>query len=180
MSLPKTKAQAEKIVRKLRKEIEHHNQKYYADAKPEISDFEFDVLMQELQQLEKNYPDLLTPDSPTQRVGGAPLKAFRPVIHRVPMLSLDNTYSREEVLEFDERVKKFLAKTDIEYFAEAKIDGVSIALTYENGVLTLGATRGDGKQGDDITENLKTISTIPLKLAGKGKDRKSTRLNSSH
>lgn len=169
MNLPKTREQAEKIVKKLRKEIELHNQKYYIEAKPEISDFEFDILMQELQQLEKAWPELLTPDSPTQRVGGAPLKAFRPVIHRVSMLSLDNTYSKEEVLEFDERVKKFLAKTDVEYFAEEKIDGVSISLTYENGILTLGATRGDGKQGDDVTENLKTIADIPLKLSGKGK-----------
>ncbi len=167
MSLPKTRSQAEKLIQKLRKKIEHHNRKYYEEAKPEISDFEFDVLMQELQQLEKSWPDLLTPDSPTQRVGGAPLKSFRQVTHRVPMLSLDNTYSNEELLEFDARVKRFLAKETVDYFVEEKVDGVSIALTYENGVLTLGATRGDGQRGDDITENLKTISTIPLKLAGK-------------
>lgn len=159
------KQDAQKAVLKLRKDIEHHNRKYYQDAKPEISDFEFDQLLQSLIALEKKYPELVTPDSPSQRVGGAPLKSFRTVEHKVPMLSLDNTYSKEELGEFDERVKKFLAKEDIEYFVEEKIDGVSISLTYENGVLVLGATRGDGKQGDDITENIKMIRSIPLRLS---------------
>jgi DNA ligase (NAD+) len=161
------KKQAQKTVEKLRHEIERHNQKYYVDAKPEISDFEFDQLLQSLIALEKKYPELVTPDSPTQRVGGAPIKGFKPVIHRTPMLSLDNTYSQDELREFDERVKRFLGKDQIEYFVEEKIDGVSITLTYENGNLVLGATRGDGRQGDDITENVKTIQTIPLKLKGK-------------
>ena len=158
------KRDAEKTIQKLRKEIEHHNQRYYVDAKPEISDFEFDQLLQSLIALEKRFPEFVTPDSPSQRVGGAPLKSFRPVIHRIPMLSLDNTYSREELNEFDERVKKFLGKDQVDYFVEEKIDGVSISLTYENGALVLGATRGDGKQGDDVTENIKTISSIPLNL----------------
>lgn len=158
------KADAQKAILKLRLEIEEHNRKYYQEAKPAVSDFEFDQLMQSLIALEKKYPELVTPDSPTQRVGGAPLKSFRQVEHRVPMLSLDNTYSPEELKEFDARVKKFLAKEEIDYFAEEKIDGVSISLTYEKGVLVLGATRGDGKTGDDITENIKMIRSIPLKL----------------
>lgn len=161
------KKQAQKTIEKLRKEIERHNEKYYVDAKPEISDFDFDQLMQSLIALEKKFPDLVTPDSPSQRVGGAPIKGFKQVTHAVPMLSLDNTYSQEEIQEFDERVKRFLGKDQVDYFAEEKIDGVSITLTYENGNLVLGATRGDGKQGDDITENIKTIQSIPLKLKGK-------------
>ncbi|MBI3306363.1 MAG: NAD-dependent DNA ligase LigA [Candidatus Omnitrophica bacterium] len=162
------KKQTQKIIQKLRQEIERHNRKYYLETKPEISDFEFDKMMQKLIDLEKEFPDLLTPDSPSQRVGGAPLKQFRTVTHPVPMLSLDNTYSVEELEEFDKRVKKFLGIEDVEYFAEEKIDGVSITLTYENGVLTLGATRGDGKRGDDITENLKTVGSIPLKIPVEG------------
>ncbi len=164
-----TKKEAEKAVTKLRREIDAHNQKYYQDARPVISDFEYDQLMQSLIALEKKFPDLLTSDSPSQRVGGAPLKGFKPVIHRVPMLSLDNTYSREELWEFDERVKRFIAKEEVEYYVEEKIDGVSITLTYEKGVLVQGATRGDGRQGDDITENIKTIRSIPLKLEAEGK-----------
>lgn len=162
-----TKKDAEKAILKLRQEIEHHNRKYYVEARPEISDFEFDERLQSLMALEKKYPDLVTPDSPTRRVGGAPLKGFKPVIHRIPMLSLDNTYSQDELREFDERVKRFLGKDQVEYFVEEKIDGVSLALTYKNGALVLGATRGDGRQGDDITENVKTIPSIPLKLKGK-------------
>lgn len=163
------KNEAEKAIQKLRKEIEHHNRLYYEHAKPEISDFEFDQLLQSLIALEKKYPDLQTPDSPSQRVGGAPLKGFKTVEHEVPMLSLDNTYSFEEIKEFDERVKRFLSKSEVEYHVEEKIDGVSISLIYENGILVLGATRGDGKRGDDITENIKMIRTIPLKLTSSGK-----------
>lgn len=159
------KSEAEKAVKKLRKEIDYHNRKYYQDAKPEISDFEFDQRIQSLIALEKKFPDLVTSDSPTQRVGGAPLKSFRTVEHRVPMLSLDNTYSQSELQDFDGRVKRFLSKESIEYFIEEKIDGVSITLTYENGNLVLGATRGDGRRGDDITENIKTIQSIPLRLS---------------
>lgn len=155
-----------KEILKLRQEINRHNTLYYQQAKPEISDFEFDKLMQRLIELEKEHPELLTPDSPSQRVGGLPLKGFKSVTHSVPMLSLDNTYSLEELYAFDTRVKKFLAKDEVDYFVEEKIDGVSIALIYENGLLALGATRGDGKRGDDITENIKTISSIPLKLEG--------------
>ncbi len=163
-----TKKEAAGKIEKLRREIDNHNRKYYLEAKPEISDFEFDKLMQKLIELEKHFPDLLTSDSPSERVGGVPLTAFKTVQHRVPMLSLDNTYSVEELEEFDKRVKKFIGREQVGYFVEEKIDGVSISLTYENGWLVLGATRGDGTRGDDITENIKTIASIPLKIpAGK-------------
>ncbi len=158
-------------IEKLRKEIERHNRKYYVEAKPEISDFEFDKLMARLIELEKKFPELAAEDSPSQRVGGEPLKGFKQVTHTVPMLSLDNTYSFEEFQEFDKRVKKFLAKEKVEYWVEEKIDGVSLSLTYEKGILVLGATRGDGVRGDDITVNVKTIESIPLKLHGKFPDR---------
>ena len=163
-----TKKEAEKKIVKLRDEIELHNQKYYVEAKPVISDFEFDKLMKELVGLEETFPELLTPDSPSQRVGGSPLKNFKPVLHEVSMLSLDNTYTIEDINEFDKRVKKFLAKEEVEYFVEEKIDGVSLSLTYENGLLVLAASRGDGRQGDDITENVKTIQSLPLRIPRQG------------
>lgn len=158
------KKEAEKQIEKLRAQIEHHNTKYYVEARPEISDFEFDKLMKKLIELEAEFPDLASPDSPSQRVGGEPIKGFKTVSHRVPMLSLDNTYSLEEVREFDKRVKKFLNKDKIEYFVEEKIDGVSLALTYEKGSLILAASRGDGRRGDDVTQNVKTIGAIPLHI----------------
>lgn len=160
------KKKAEAIAKKLRKEIEKHNQLYYVEAKPRISDFEYDSLLSQLSDLEKKFPELLTADSPTQRVGGAPLKEFKTVMHAKALLSLDNTYTSEELFDFDERIKKFLAVEDIRYFVEEKIDGVSLALTYEKGRLVLAATRGDGKQGDDVTENVKTIRSLPLQIPG--------------
>lgn len=163
-----TKKEAEAKIHKLREELEYHNRKYYLEAKPEISDLQFDKMMKELIELEEAYPEFSSPDSPSQRVGGAPLKEFKTVHHHVPMMSLDNTYSVEELEEFDKRIKKFLNVEKIEYFVEEKIDGVSIALTYIDGHLTLGATRGDGKSGDDITENIKTIHSIPLKIPAPG------------
>lgn len=162
------KAEAKKEIEKLRHQIERHNYKYYVEAKPEISDFEFDKLMRRLIELENNFPEFRSPDSPTQRVGGEPLKAFRTVEHKIPMLSLDNTYTFEELEDFDKRVKKFLAKDPISYFVEQKIDGVSISLIYEKGRLKLGATRGDGRFGDDVTENIKTIRAIPLVIPAAG------------
>lgn len=161
----KDKAQAKKEIEKLRREIEHHNRKYYVEAKPEISDIEFDKLMHRLMDLEEAFPELKTPDSPTQRVGGEPLKEFRTVEHKIPMLSLDNTYTYEELGEFDKRVKKFLGQDQVDYFVEQKIDGVSISLIYEKGRLKLAATRGDGRFGDDVTENIKTVHAVPLALA---------------
>jgi len=158
------KKEAKKEIKRLREEINYHNYKYYVENNPVISDYEFDQLLKKLEQLESEFPDLVTPDSPTQRVGGEPLDSFTNVEHKVPMLSLDNTYSYDELQEFDERVKKNVG--EIEYIVEPKIDGVGVALLYENGILVRGATRGDGVKGDDITLNLKTIRSIPLRLRG--------------
>ena len=159
-----TKTEAQKKIEKLCREIEYHNRKYYVEAKPVISDQEFDRLIWELIDLEAKFPEFKALDSPSQRVGGAPLKEFKTVRHEIPMLSMDNTYSYDELKEFDERVGKGLARTQAEYFVEEKIDGVSISLTYRDGLFVLGATRGDGRFGDDVTENLKTIRTTPLRI----------------
>jgi DNA ligase (NAD+) len=150
----------------LRSEIDRHNRLYYVDAAPEISDKKFDQLLARLTAIEAEHPELQTADSPTQRVGGAPLAEFRTVEHAVPMLSIDNTYSYDEVREWDARVRKGLDRDDaVRYIVELKVDGVAVSLRYERGKLVLGATRGDGEHGDDITNNLKTIHDIPLKLA---------------
>ena len=151
----------------LRKQINYHNRKYYVDAAPEISDREFDKLLEELQKIEAAHPELITPDSPTQRVGGEPIAGFKTVRHREPMLSIDNTYSAGELREFDKRVRKLLASEAVTYVVEMKIDGVAISLTYENGKFAVGATRGDGEQGDDVTHNLKTIRGLPLSIPEK-------------
>jgi DNA ligase (NAD+) len=148
----------------LRRLIDHHNYKYYVEAQPEISDREFDRLLEELKQIEADHPDLVTPDSPTQRVGGEPIEGFITVTHREPMLSIDNTYNADELREFDRRVRKLLGKEPVRYVCELKIDGVAISLTYEHGQFTVGATRGDGERGDDVTHNLKTIGGLPLRL----------------
>ena len=158
------KAQAKKEIERLRKEINTHNYKYYVENNPVISDYEFDQLLKELEDLEKQFPDLITPDSPTQRVGEEPVEGFESAEHKVPMLSLANTYNFDELKEFDERVKKNVGT--VEYVVEPKIDGAGVALLYENGLLVRGATRGDGITGDDVTLNLKTIRSIPLKLQG--------------
>ena len=157
-------AAARKRAEFLRAELERHNRLYYVEARPEISDREFDRLLRELQDLEAVHPELATPDSPTQRVGGAPLAGFAPVKHAVPMMSLDNTYSVEEMREFDARIRKALGVEAVDYVLEPKVDGVSISLRYEKGVLVTAATRGDGKTGDDITANAKTIRAIPLRI----------------
>jgi DNA ligase (NAD+) len=151
-------------VKELRRLINHHNYQYYVEAKPEISDREYDRLVKELEKLEEAHPELMTPDSPTQRVGGQPIEGFVTVKHREPMLSIDNTYNADELREFDRRVRKLLPGESITYVVELKIDGVAIALTYENGVFTVGATRGDGERGDDVTHNLRTIRALPLTL----------------
>lgn len=164
-----TKEEIIRRMQELAEQIEEHNYRYYVLDKPIISDFEFDKLMEELQQLEKQYPDLVLQNSPTQRVGGAITKKFPVVKHKYPMLSLSNTYSIEELYDFDRRVKELLdlpANEDVEYVCELKIDGLSISLIYENGILTKAITRGDGVQGDDVTINAKTIRSIPLKLKG--------------
>jgi DNA ligase (NAD+) len=148
----------------LRREIERHSYRYYVEADPEISDLEFDKLMQELQDLERGHPELVTPDSPTQRVGGQPIEGFRQVAHRIPMLSIENTYNDAEVREFDARIRRWLEGGSVQYIVEHKIDGVSASLLYENGRFVLGLTRGDGTRGDDITHNLRTLRDIPLRL----------------
>ena len=145
-------------------EIEKHNRLYYQEAKPEISDKEYDKLLKELVDLEKNHPELANANSPTQRVGGAPIDGFVTLKHRLPMLSIDNTYSPSELKEFDKKVCKGLGNDKPTYMVELKIDGVAISLIYENGILTAGVTRGDGEKGDDVTQNLKTVGGVPLKL----------------
>ena len=152
----------------LRTLIDHHNRKYYVDAAPEISDREFDRLLEELTAIETAHPELVTPDSPTQRVGGAPIDGFAKVTHAVPMLSIENSYSEADLRKFDADVRKALpAGSKVEYTVELKIDGVSMSLRYENGRLAVAATRGSGGVGDDVTSNVRTIAAIPLKLAGK-------------
>jgi len=151
-------------IEKLRQQIRHHDYLYYVLAQPEISDSEYDKLLRELKELEEKNPELISEDSPTQRVSGQVIKDFRTVKHSTPMLSLDNTYSSEEIIEWDERVKKIIPDEHSEYVIEPKIDGVSCALTYKDGILVLGATRGDGDNGEDVTLNIRTIKSIPLKL----------------
>jgi DNA ligase (NAD+) len=148
----------------LRRLLDHHNYLYYVVDRPEISDKEFDRLLKELEELEAAHPELLTPDSPTQRVGGEPLDAFRSVTHRVPMLSIGKAFDAAELRAFDVRVRKALGKAPVTYVVELKIDGVAVSLTYTDGVLTQGVTRGSGKAGDDITQNLKTVRGVPLRL----------------
>jgi DNA ligase (NAD+) len=154
----------------LRSLVRHHEERYYVLNDPEISDAEFDALVAELQAIEKDHPDLVTPDSPTQRVGGRPVEGFATVEHAVPMLSLDNTYDEREVAAFDERLRRALAEAGVDaptvdYVAELKIDGLSISLTYDDGRLVRGVTRGDGFRGEDVTSNVRTIRAIPLRLA---------------
>lgn len=153
----------------LRAKIRHHNHQYHALDQPDIPDAEYDRLMRELQALEEKYPDLVTPDSPTQRVGAEPIAAFGTVTHQVPMLSLDNAFSEQELREFHRRVMERLqldTNVNIEYSAEPKLDGAAVSLLYENGVLVRGATRGDGRIGEDITHNVRTIDGVPLRLLG--------------
>ena len=154
----------EKQILKLRRELEHHNYLYFVKNAPQITDQQYDRLMRELIELETAHPELITPNSPSQRVGGEPLAAFKTVPHAVPMLSIDNTYSADELRQFHERVRKALGSTAIRYVVEPKIDGVATSLRYEQGQFVRGATRGDGSRGDDVTTNLRTIRAIPLQL----------------
>ncbi|HHV29645.1 NAD-dependent DNA ligase LigA [Acetivibrio mesophilus] len=153
----------DKRILELREVLNYHSHKYYVEDAPEISDFEYDALYRELEKLEEERPDLITPDSPTQRVGDKPLEGFKKVLHAVQMQSLSDVFSREELLAFDRRVREAIGD-NTEYVVEKKIDGLSVSLIYENGVFTRGATRGDGLVGEDVTQNLKTIKSIPLKL----------------
>ncbi|MBM3435349.1 MAG: NAD-dependent DNA ligase LigA, partial [Bacteroidetes bacterium] len=156
---------AKKRIQELTDQLNDHNYRYYVLAQPVISDYEFDMMMEELTRLEKEFPEMASPDSPTKRVGGEVTKEFKQVKHVYPMLSLANTYSEEEIVNFGNRIKKII-EGPVEYICELKYDGVSISLTYANGSLTRAVTRGDGVQGDDVTTNVRTIKTIPLKLKG--------------
>lgn len=156
-----------KKIENLRKEINKHNYLYYVLDKPEITDSEYDRLFRELQNIENQYPELITSDSPTQRVGAPPLKAFKEVVHKIPMLSLDNAFSNEEVIAWDKRVRERLnAQNAIEYICEPKMDGVAVSVIYKKGIVVQGATRGDGTTGEDITQNIRTIKNLPLRLRG--------------
>jgi DNA ligase (NAD+) len=152
---------------KLRDELRHHDELYYVNDRPEISDSEYDALLARLQELEAQHPGLITPDSPTQRVGGRPAEGFPEVIHRRPMLSLENTYNIEELVAFDQRCQRLAEGRPVEYVAELKIDGVSISLQYEDDILARGVTRGDGRIGEEVTQNARTIRSVPLKLRAK-------------
>lgn len=161
------KEEAKERIRELTKLINEHNYRYYVLSQPSISDYDFDMLLEELINLEKEYPEFAEPDSPAQRVGGSVTKEFKTVRHKYPMLSLGNTYSEDEVIEFHKRIKKTIEE-DFEYVCELKYDGVAIGLTYVDGYLKTAVTRGDGIQGDDVTTNVKTIKTIPIRLRGNG------------
>lgn len=154
-------------IEELREELNRHNYLYYVEANPEISDREFDMMLKELERLESEHPEYDSPDSPTRKVGGEPISHFETVAHREPMLSIDNVYDESALLEFDKRVRKGLGNKPLEYTVEYKIDGVALSVLYENGSLVRGVTRGDGRKGDDITHNVRTIRGVPLKLMGK-------------
>jgi len=151
-------------IEELTKLINYYNYMYYVENNPVISDYEYDQLYKELVELEEKYPQYRLPDSPTQKVGGAVLEGFRTIEHKIPMLSMDNTYSEEELIEFDAKIKRMVDVKEVDYVVELKFDGVAVSLHYENGNFILGVTRGDGFKGDDITENLKTIKTLPLTI----------------
>ena len=161
-----TEAAAQRI-KWLSRELERHNRLYYEKDMPEITDAEYDALFKELQQLEQGFPELAQPDSPTKRVGGRPLAKFSQVRHTMPMLSLENGFTEEDIRDFDDRVKRFLGlpgETTISYMCEPKMDGVAVELVYQQGLFSIGSTRGDGLVGEEVTENLKTMRDIPLRL----------------
>ncbi|MEK7262097.1 MAG: NAD-dependent DNA ligase LigA, partial [Pseudomonadota bacterium] len=159
---------ARKRAAALRDEINDHNHRYYVLDSPVISDAQYDKLLRELQDLEQKYPDLISPDSPTQRVGAQPLASFGEVRHKIPMTSMDNAFDDDEACDWDARCRKGLERDTVGYTVEPKFDGTSISLRYENGLLMQAGTRGDGSTGEDVTVNVRTIRTVPLKLQGKG------------
>lgn len=168
MSTNKTDPKVLKQVNDLREKINHHNYRYYVLDDPEIPDSEFDKLFRQLQVLEEKHPELITPESPTQRVGAPPVKAFGEVRHKVPMLSLSNAFEEDELASFGKRISEIVGKNidDMEFLAEPKLDGLAISLRYEKGKLVLGATRGDGERGEDVSQNVRTIKSVPLSLVG--------------
>ncbi|MET0647072.1 MAG: NAD-dependent DNA ligase LigA [Pyrinomonadaceae bacterium] len=164
--MPTAAKSIESEIRKLREEVLRHEELYYVHDRPEISDVEYDALVERLRQLEEEHPEFQTPDSPTLRVGGRPAEGFAEYVHRRPMLSLDNSYNIEDLRAFDERCRKLADGRSFEYVAELKIDGLSLSVHYENGVLARGVTRGDGRVGEDVTQNVRTIRSVPLRLKG--------------
>ena len=154
----------EKRIEALREKIRHHEYLYYVLDNPEISDLEFDKLMRQLKDLEAEHPELITADSPTQRVGGKPREGFVKVPHSSPMLSLDNTYSEEELRDWERRVHELSGRSEVDYVCELKLDGMSLALIYEDGKLVRGITRGDGTVGEDVTLNVRTVRSVPLSI----------------
>ncbi|HXX00797.1 MAG TPA: hypothetical protein VEJ00_06260, partial [Candidatus Acidoferrales bacterium] len=169
--MPASTKDFEKKLDSLREKIRHHEYLYYVLDQPEISDLDFDELMQQLKDLEAEHPNLITADSPTQRVGGKPREGFIKVPHSSPMLSLDNTYNEEELRDWERRVHELSGRKDVDYVCELKLDGMSLALTYEDGILVRGVTRGDGSVGEDVTLNVRTVHSIPLSI-DKGKLKK--------
>lgn len=159
--------EAKKEIEKLTEELNHHNYLYYVKAQPVISDYDFDQMLVQLKKLEEQYPQLASPNSPTKRVGGDITKNFPTVKHKYPMLSLENSYSIEDIKDWETRLKK-LVDGEVEYVCELKYDGVAIGITYENGELTRAVTRGDGVEGEEVTFNVRTIRSIPLKLKSNG------------
>jgi DNA ligase (NAD+) len=166
--MPLTLKEAKKRIQKLREDVVFHEKKYYVDNDPQISDYEFDMLIKELANLERQFSDLITPESPTQRVGEQPLEGFASVEHSTPMLSLDNCYTMEELREFEERIRKIIPTEKITYVAELKIDGLGISVIYRDGKFAQAITRGDGLRGDDVTPNVKTIRSFPLAIPQSG------------
>src|SRR6059058_5248634 len=164
------RAEAKRRVEELRDLVNYHDYRYHVLDDPEVSDAEYDALMRELRALEEAFPEFITPDSPTQRVSGAPTELFAPARHRVPMLSLDNAFSWEELNAWGKRVERAVGR-QAEFVCELKIDGLAVALTYEAGQYVRGATRGDGYVGDDITANIRTIRSAPMRLRGEGMPR---------
>ena len=160
-------ARPQQRIDRLREEIRRHEVAYYVDDAPTISDADYDALVRELEALEQAHPELVTPDSPTQRVGGTPSDLFAAVTHLRPLYSLDNAFSREELAAWGKRQEKILGRST-DYLCELKIDGLAVALTYDDGVFTRGATRGDGTTGEDVTANLRTIRSIPMRLSSQG------------
>src|SRR5882762_4561466 len=153
----------------LREQLRFHDELYYVHDNPEIADAEYDALFTRLKEIEQKHPELITADSPTQRVSGRPAEGFAEVVHRRPMLSLDNSYGIEELRAFDERCRKLAGGKSPDYVAELKIDGLSLSIHYEDGLFVRGVTRGDGFRGEDVTSNVRTIRSVPLKLRDTGK-----------
>ena len=166
---------SESTIGAIKDELRYHNHRYYILDDPSVPDAEYDRLMQQLLAIEAKHPELITPDSPTQRVGATPLEGFKQVTHALPMLSLDNAFNEQDLKDFDRKVRERLFKangqdldTQITYTCEPKLDGIAVSLTYEDGLLSFAATRGDGSRGEDITQNMRTLDSVPLRLMGRG------------